>query len=274
MTVPYDYLDCLSSLEHLQELRLFECLWTTKHLATPQSQAVSIFKWAPHLTALELPDFQQLARIPKLTSLRKLALAHADCPPDDVLTQLSNLTSMHCAKFSERLTMFTGLQMLKTSNRIAFELFPGCFSVLSNVTSLEAGSLLGTKQRDILSMKVFPNLRRLVLNGPVNCTEYDYHPKQSRRWEALMTFTSLQHLELVCVHHTSELFKQLSTMTQLTHLRFWSINMQWEFPQLCQLLLHWTALTNLSTLQCVLIALDLTRTMSGILLFAMKISRQ
>ena len=50
--------------------------------------------------------------------------------------------------------------------------------------------------------------------------------------------------------HTHDMFKQLSTMTQLTHLRFSSINRHLKYQQLCQLLLHWTALTNLSALQC------------------------
>ena len=114
------------------------------------------------------------------------------------------------------------------------------------MTSLEAGSVHGTVPNDILSMNVSLNLQKLLLHGPLRCTATG----DSRGWTALMTLTSLLHLELVSVDHRCQVFEQFSTMAQLTHLRFESVSKHLDCSRLDQYLLHLSTLTNLCTLKC------------------------
>ena len=219
-------------------------------------QPPAIIQCTPFLTQLRvssLPQHQDLVDLESLTKLN--GLCSLEVPnilqiPDHCLLQLSSLTSLKIRQPSEGLTLLTGLRDLHLSSSPAFWLFPESFSIFSNLTYLEAGSRHGTNRSDILSVKVFPNLQKLTLNGPVKELIPGEYPGRLRRWDALTTLNSISDLELHQVDHTCNVFCQLGILTQLTRLWFCSNMYCCNLQELDQHLLNLSSLTMLRHLTC------------------------
>lgn len=102
-----------------------------------------------------------------------------------------------------------------------------------------------------MSIKVFPKLQKLILNGPE--TGLPFADKSARRGkleDALTTLDCISNLELREVSFTYNVFCQLATLTRLTCLRI-SSNMKHDnYQQLDQQLANLSSLIRLDYLSC------------------------
>ena len=250
-------LQCLSRLSHLQHLRLdYICFPWAEQQGKAPAFAAALFRCTPYLTSLvlhwdkELILQHELEHISSLAKLCRLDLSGSDAVPITALAHLTGLTSLHVKTPSEDLAKLTGLRQLNFCSNHVFVLLPISFSALSKVTALRAGSCHSTNRSDILSMKILPSLQNLILNGPVKRIEPGEYPGRLRRWEAFSSLTSIKHLELVDVDHTSDMFRHLASMTQLTHLSISSVSTCASHQKMGNGLLHLSRLVSLRYLHC------------------------
>ena len=104
--------------------------------------------------------------------------------------QLPSSTSLKIRQPSEGLTLLTELRNLHLSSSLAFWLFPEKFLYL--VKPYLPGGWHGTNCSDILSIKVFSNLQKLTLNGPVKEVIPGEYPGRRRRWAQLQALDYIE----------------------------------------------------------------------------------
>lgn len=118
------------------------------------------------------------------------------------------------------------------------------------LTSLETGSTSGLCNNNLMSIKVFPKLQKLILNGPETGVPFGDNSARLGKVDALTTLDCISDLELRQVNFMYNMFCQLATLTQLTRLRISSHMKHHNYQELDQKLANLSNLTRLDCLTC------------------------
>lgn len=253
----FDHFATLATFQHLRELCLIDCIHYSSAAYLQQ------FSVLAQLTCLHLHCSKQLQlqardvcgifyHLSNLQHVTITGMKDGDIP-DDTLAFLPGLTSFCTDRLQEGLTSLQSLQHLTISNDLPFRPFGDDFSRLSCLTSIQVGSKRGTDGEDIVSLHYLPQLRKLVLNGPIKLIHPAFRQgaEEIYCWHALTTLTHVQHLELRDVDHIYRVFAQLGHMSQLTSLYFSSCSKVVKVEELDKHLTNLSRLVNLKLLTCI-----------------------
>ncbi len=240
--------------------------------AQTQAQAHALqspFGFLRALTSLTLQQYP-LARLPTqdlqgmslLTNLKSLTLTElwaVTVPYDTLGSSLSSLTALsldtsQSQRSMQLLPAVTSLQHLTVTSLYPsisqFWPFGAAYSAWSALSRLELYDVDDITREQLASLSLSRALQHLVVRGKQQKGPEGYqHWRIIIEWEELKALTGVKHLELINIDHRDNIFDSLSTMAQLTHLTFSSLQNLYHSP-LADGLMQLASFPHLDHLHC------------------------